>query len=148
MKKHTKIILSLAIIYSMGLACSQPESECITPTELGIKPINPNGDSELALLMRAMFAEAQTIRQDIETGKPVQTRLCYEQLLTATPTQAHQVKSTAYQTYARTYLQTIEHLNAADPAHQLALYQRLVGNCMACHQSMCPGPIAKIKKLL
>ena len=148
MKKYTKIILSLAIIYSFGLACSQPEPECITPSELGIKAINPNGESELALLMRAMFEETKQIRQQINQGETIKTQLCQEQMLTAEATEPEKAASDLYKAYASAYLQTVEHLKSADPEHQLELYNSLVDNCMTCHKAMCPGPVAKIKKLL
>ena len=51
-------------------------------------PLNPNGDSELALLMRAMTGEAQVVKQQIEQGEAPWLGLDYEKILTAHPTVA------------------------------------------------------------
>lgn len=147
MRKNFQAILSLLLLFSIGLACSEKESVCLSPAELGIKEINPNGESELALLMRAMFEEANTIKQQIANGEEIKTSLCHEQLLTAEATEPEKAASEQYKAYAKAFIQTVDHLQTSDPEHQLAVYENLVNNCLSCHKAMCPGPVSKIEKL-
>jgi len=44
-------------------------------------------------------------------------------------------------------LQAIESLETVDYARKADVFDSLVGNCMSCHQALCPGPMVKIKKL-
>ena len=49
-----------------GLSCSEPEQETVKEI---IHTTNPNGDSELALLMREMFEDGMRIKEQIMKGE-------------------------------------------------------------------------------
>ena len=48
------VVLALAVFFVLGVSCQQEEAESSQFDNLVQQPVNPNGDSELALLMRAM----------------------------------------------------------------------------------------------
>lgn len=109
--------------------------------------INPNGDSELALLMRAMFDEGMTTKEEILAGNPVKFNIAYEKIHSAKPTEAGKNESTEYVLFAKAYEASVERLRNADDVERPQAYQTMVETCMNCHKSVCPGPMVKIKKM-
>ncbi|MCB0560932.1 MAG: hypothetical protein H6573_26175 [Lewinellaceae bacterium] len=123
------------------LSCTAQEVKNEAP------PLNPNGDSELALLMRAMFDDALLMKQQIEQGEPAQPGLDYQKILTAQATEPEKAASNTYKVHALSYLQTIKALQQADAAQAATLYENMVNSCMGCHKALCPGPTVRIRKL-
>ena len=113
----------------------------------GPPPLNPNGDSELALLMRAMFDDALLMKQQVEQGEQPRPSLDYQKILTAEATEPEKAASDTYKVHALSYLQTIKALQDADAPQAASLYKNMVNSCMGCHQALCPGPTVRIKKL-
>jgi hypothetical protein len=147
MKSLLRIFSLLIVLFIFGVSCSEEPEEIDTPETEAQRPLNPNGDSELALLMRAMFAEAELIQQQIANDEPLTFTLDHDAILTAEPTDPPQVAKPEYHAYATAYLQAIKDLEAAEPEERLELYQDMVNNCMSCHRALCPGPMARISKL-
>ncbi len=110
-------------------------------------PINPNGDSELALLMRAMFEEGMTTKEEVLAGKPGKFDLAYQKIHTATPTEEGKNASTEYILFAKAYEASVDRLRNADDAGRPQAYQTMVETCMNCHKQVCPGPMVRIKKM-
>ena len=111
------------------------------------KSLNPNGDSELALLMRAMFDDGMRAKQLILDGKVPEIQCDYQSLHTAESAMPEKVASTEYMLYAKSYEASVEALLTESPAGKAAAYQSMVNACMNCHQTMCQGPMVKIKKM-
>ncbi len=129
-------------------------SSCNTETKMAISAenktqpsLNPNGDSELALLMRDMYDEAERIKTQIKNEEEVTIDLDHESILTAHATEPEKAASPEYKAFAKAYLQSLESLQAANQLQLESQFNHLIANCMACHQSLCPGPMVKIKKL-
>ena len=111
------------------------------------KIVNPNGDSELALLMREMFDHSMEIKAQLEEdGKfdPIQR---FDDMKTAEATEPEKAASDLYKAMADTYLSSVDLANGAPPSHRKQSFNSMVDNCMSCHEQMCPGPMVKIKKL-
>jgi|GEM_PF-4973254 len=66
-----KNLVYILLVVSCILSCSDGKKEATISKEVVQQPINPNGDSELALLMREMFDEAQLIKEQIANGEPL-----------------------------------------------------------------------------
>lgn len=147
MQTTLKIVLCLLLLFVLAVSCSEEEKECSSLDKSSAQPLNPNGDSELALLMRAMFDEAQQIKEQIANGSPVSLSLDHEKILTAHATEPEKAASEEFQAFATLYLKTIENLQKASPEKAIKLYDNMVDNCMTCHKALCPGPIVRIKKL-
>ena len=132
---------------TLAVACSNAEVE----SESSRIPVkwypNPNGDSELALLMRDMYEEALYVKQQVELGKPANIKLDHEKILTAHATEPEKAASDEYKAFAGVYLQTIEALKKANAEELPDMYNNLVVSCSTCHQALCPGPLARIEKL-
>lgn len=128
----------------LALSCSNIDQSksCLPP----IQP-NPNGDSELALLMREMFDDGMRMKQQIESGNKLEVLAKFEKIHTAQATEPEKASSEKFKMYADAYLNLIEQLKVSSLEDTEVLYQGLVESCMNCHKAMCPGPMVRIKKL-
>lgn len=147
MNTITKITLGLLLLFVLGVACSEEQSETPLVERATQQPINPNGDSELALLMRDMYEEAQRIKKQVANGEPITITLDHEAILTAHATEPDKAASKTYKAFASSYLQTIEELKVAPPERRVDIYDQMVSTCMGCHQQLCPGPMMRIRHL-
>jgi hypothetical protein len=106
---------------------------------------NPNGDSELAALMRKMQADLQTARELVlknEVPQPLLVR--HRRIRCSWPTVATD-RDAAFDGFAVGYLEAVKAFDAA--ADKKAAFGGMVAACRACHERACPGPIAAIDKL-
>src|SRR5678816_3410224 len=69
----------------------------------GSKIFNPNGDSELALLMRDMYDDGMVTKQEMLQGKQPDVRVKYHQLHTAKATDPEKVAAPNYNAFALAY---------------------------------------------
>jgi len=143
MKKHILNYSWLLILIVSFTFCSQDTGS----KRSIIQPINPNGDSELALLMRSMYEDLDSIKKQLERGDSTLLSLNHEKILSAHATEPHKAASPEYKAFAAGYLNLIEALDKAQQTDQILIYESLVESCINCHQSLCPGPIVKINKL-
>lgn len=111
-------------------------------------PLNPNGDSELAVLMRDMFDDLERVKSQIVDGDSVTFTIDHQKILTAHATQPEKAASAEYEAYANHYLNIINSIKEAGPDDVMPLYNDLVNGCVSCHKAMCPGPLVRIRKLL
>lgn len=129
------------------LSCSGEPSSDTTQPKLTASSINPNGDSELALLMRAMYDDAAQMKKAIENGEQPVSQLDHDKMLTASATEPEKAASDTYKVHAQSYLQTLKALEKADIAEAQVLFKDMVDSCMGCHTALCPGPKMKIRHL-
>lgn len=134
----TRNILSLSFAVVVLASCNGgKKAECK-------KPINPNGDSELALLMREMAKSTESWRDEVKEGE-VLTELDLSRLKTATPTDST-VPGPEFNGFADTYLASVEHFLSEDSI-SVYRFNLMVDQCMNCHSSFCPGPMKRIEKM-
>lgn len=111
------------------------------------KIINPNGDSELALLMREMHDDGMRTKQQLLEGKKPSIKVKYENLTTATATEPEKAASPEYAAYATVYETAVKNFLERRGNDQVESYTTMVDACMKCHQQLCPGPMRKISKM-
>lgn len=139
------IVATLLISIVLVLSCAQTDNKK-TPGAI-LHPVNPNGDSELALLMRAMFDDGIKMKDQVKEGKIPQSVLEYEKIHTAAATEPEKAASPAYKAYSDQFLSIVKKLKTSEEDQVEHFYTQLVHSCMGCHQAMCPGPMVKIKKM-
>jgi hypothetical protein len=122
------------------ISCHQQPQECNKP-----KPLNPNGDSELALLMREMFERSDSLKQLVVDGKPLTGLKKYRHIHSAIPTDPT-VTGPVFEAFADAYIRSITELESAD-TNAVVQFNLMVDQCMNCHTQFCPGPKKRIKKL-
>ena len=137
------------ILIIFFFACNQSEESCAAPAEASAVSNNPNGDSELALLMRDMFKDSWKARQAVLKGEnPGLDIETLERIHSAQATEPEKAASPVFAAMSDTYLQAVKALNAAsDSAGLSKQYSLMIKQCEVCHQQFCPGPLVKIKKL-
>ncbi len=112
-----------------------------------VKSLNPNGDSELALLMRSMYDDGMITKQALLDGKPPVVNVKYHQLHTAKATEPQKVATPNYDAFANAYEASVKSFLESDTASRIESYHSMVNACMNCHQTICPGPTVRIKHL-
>ncbi|MBI3142872.1 MAG: hypothetical protein HYZ16_08595 [Bacteroidetes bacterium] len=147
-----KLFLSLLCV-SIIASCGQTDkgvgdtgAQCSTDTakrELGV-----GESSELAAFMRHMDKSMAGVKKAMKLGQKPTAKLDFTSILTASPTKEGITEEPDYVSYAQVFLRHVEALNHT-PADSFAHQHNLVINsCIACHNSFCTGPIARIKKHL
>ncbi len=133
---------SLLMLVVLILACADP-----APAPAKTSIYNPNGDSELTLLMRKMFDDAMRMKATVAKGEVPKVLAEFKAIHTAEATEPDKAKSEKFKNFANAYLATVEALQQATPVEVKDIYEGMVASCMSCHRAMCPGPMVRIKKL-
>lgn len=137
-------VFFLCFFLFFSLACSN--SSGVDGCELK-KPINPNGESELALLMRDMASDAERMKEQIKKGEKPEVLKRFETIHSAVATEPDEVKNEKFKAFANAYLASIKSLKTATTEESKLIFNGLVETCMNCHTVFCPGPKMRIKKL-
>ena len=143
---NLRITITLVTVMMALLSCvTDPSAEKSSGPI--IMPINPNGDSDLALHMRELFDEGMKVKEKIKNGELPDLLLDFEKIHTAKATEPEKKDSPAYKVHALSYLQAVEALKNANKNDVEKSYTDMVNACMGCHREVCPGPMVKIKKM-
>lgn len=135
-------VFVIVILFTLLLSCKQKTTDT---TAQHARPINPNGDSELALLMREMFEESDSLRQLVIQGKELSGLRKFETIHSDLATDPS-VRGPVIDAFSEAYISSIKQLESADTATTFN-FNRMVDQCMNCHTEFCPGPKKRIKKL-
>ena len=114
------------------------------PGHLIESPRNPNGDSELAVLMRRMVEQLKENRLRVKGGESIERMWpAHRTMRCAWPTNPDE-RNEGYDGRAQSYLATVR---AFDEAPSQATYNGVVNGCIACHQVNCGGVIDFLETL-
>ena len=109
--------------------------------------INPNGNSELAQLMRTMQGDLKEGRTAIGKGEHVAPLFPrFRKIRCAWPTNAGD-RNAAFDSAAQNYLAAVKALDAAKKEEAAAAYEHVLDGCRACHEQSCGGAIPAIEAL-
>ncbi|MDQ3051474.1 MAG: hypothetical protein M3Q95_11355 [Bacteroidota bacterium] len=109
---------------------------------------NPNGSSELAVLMRDMQVYSNKAKADVKSGKsPAPYPTAFDKIHTARISEGMS-KSEFYKSFADLYVMSVKNYATSTPAIRIETYNNMVSACLACHSQHCPGPVPAIKKLM
>ena len=149
MLKSKRILLG-CLIAPFFIACqSEPATETSKVEEdCEVTAVNPNGDSELALLMRQMHEQTAEIKEQIRSGNneiPENFIKLLEQIEGAEPTDP-EVKTPTFSSFNKILGTQARELSQQDSI-STGDFNLLIEKCVECHQTFCPGPIKKINKL-
>jgi hypothetical protein len=110
-------------------------------------PLNPNGDSELALLMRKMMTSLENEKTNVVDGKfPGEFPADFMRIKTATPSDSKALGGN-FNAFADQYISSLREYYNSKTDFKLH-YNNLVRSCINCHNDECPGPVKHIEKLL
>lgn len=108
---------------------------------------DPNGVSELALLMREMTSDMERLRARIHNGEHAASEASIDHLFSANATEPEKAASEAFKVFGESYLHVAHTLEHTPDSLQGKVYDQLVQACANCHQTLCPGPLVRIEKL-
>lgn len=138
----------IALLPAITMNSCQSATESASNTEAQPTDINPNGSSELALLMREMHDVAATAKAEINKGNVPDITVDFSQLTEATPTKPQMIAFEAFKPLADTYVEAMQALGkATDSTAAAQAHTMVINTCMSCHQVSCKGPIPRIRKL-
>lgn len=143
MKRLSTLAIIVIVIWSCQEAGSQSSQDPEVMSEIKMAEF-----SELAKLMRDIHKDAKQWRSKIVNGEMVTDSVSvYDALVQSTPTKS-EVKGPVFEGMAANYQTQLDaFLAAKDIDLAKSAYNNLVGACISCHQSYCPGPVKTIKKL-
>ena len=147
-KSKLVFIGCLIAVFVFALACqdAQPPKEA----ESCEKPAagnNPNGSSELSLLMRQMQRSADSMKQIILAGKtPDVFPESFRDIDVAKPTDA-ETKKPSFKAFSAEYIKRLEQLCKSAQQEASNNYNAVIDACLSCHGDHCPGPVKAINKL-
>ena len=140
----------LISVFLLGLFLFSCETEPISDQQeepvVKQASLNPNGDSELALLMRQMADELTALKDDINSDIDWKKISDYKTIHSATPTK-ESMKEKGFQSYAEAFLLSMEALEQSTTANRVEAYNDVITSCMNCHEVTCHGPMRRIEKM-
>jgi hypothetical protein len=108
--------------------------------------INPNGDSELALLMREMVVFTQKSKEALEKQQTLPSiPENFRNIISAKKTDTT-LDTAIFNGHATIYLRNLELLYQVESVQQIQQFNSVVNACVGCHESFCGGPIKRIRK--
>lgn len=108
---------------------------------------NPNGDSELAILMRTMMQSGKTMKNEIENKLPISPYPSeIKSMTTAKQTDGMIEDRAIFNALANFHIITLDsiYIKKTNPTVQ---FNHMVKSCVDCHENYCHGPIPAIKQL-
>lgn len=144
-----KIIITLCIITSVfAFACNEnnhaknaEKEDCKSET---IK--DPNDPKPMALMMRTMANNCDSMRLEINAGKTVDSvKYPLMPFWTAEPTDSANLVELFYNNASQ--FEIAYRTLMSNKEHQRENYTAVINSCVNCHNSFCSGPLRRIKKL-
>jgi hypothetical protein len=109
-----------------------------SPGHLIVSSRNPNGDSELAVLMRQFVDDLREVRTLLAAGQPVRPLFpTHRKMRCAWPTKVDE-RNEGFDARAQAYLAMVR---AFDDVPGQATYNAMINGCIACHAQSCGGPL-------
>ena len=140
-------------LFTAIIACGNPNAtdpkEAKEQQSTQTSGLNPNGDSELALLMRQMTDFMRQSLDSLQKEAPVpKVPQDLQRLTTAEATEGMIQDRNHFNGFASLWLNEAKILDTAQSIHgQRAAYQSLQQSCLSCHSQYCQGPIPMIEGL-
>ena len=143
MKKIGAALFIITLIITAAISCGKSKPV----EEKKQEKLNPNGDSELAIVMRTMMESGKTMKAEIEGNLPISKYPDeIKTITTAKPTDGMIEDRNVFNGLANYYIATLDsvYIPASDTKKQ---FNHMVKSCVDCHENYCHGPIPAIKKL-
>ena len=134
------VIFILAVVLT---SCGSKKAE----EQVQDKKLNPNGDSELAIVMRTMHEHAKQLKEEIVAGKSITPYPAEIKTIDkAEPTPGMISNKEVFDGFSGLYLSKLDSIYLAGVDQKLQ-FNHMVNSCVDCHQVHCQGPLPAIRKL-
>lgn len=154
MKKLFSAFAFLLFVFAVACSGDSAKDEKKDSAPAACKaPLNPNGDSELALLMREIANWNDTLKAKLEkngslSAEELKAPADIRTILTAKRTDPN-LDAKLFAQMASLYLGQVDQFTGSgnDAGQQVRNYNSMVKACVACHQNFCGGPLRRINKM-
>jgi hypothetical protein len=147
----TRIFLAVAAILLFAYACSSDQTAEQSSSDSAAackpKPLNPNGDSELAVLMREMANWTDSCKAAIVSGRPVPPKPEKLGTLHTAKRTDETIDASLYNSMASLYQGMVLQFEQSPESGRKDAYNSMVSACAGCHQNFCQGPLVRINKM-
>lgn len=138
-----RILFSIIVVFSL-FSCQSPKEEEEK------KEYEVYQYSEMALYMNSIYEIHETLKKDILEGNKLSDTIpeAFLKIHTADFTKGFE-RDDHFESFSEFYLQQVTAIY--DTASAVPLkdrYNNAINMCISCHQTVCMGPIPRIKKLL
>jgi hypothetical protein len=145
-------IFAFAVLITIGfISCGENKEtvsedsvkKCAMPSS-----VNPNGDSELALLMREMANWTDSCKAAITSGRTVPSAPANLNTLHTAKRTDPNLDEKVFSSMASLYQSRVTEFQAATEENRTELFNAMVQGCVSCHENFCHGPLVRINKML
>lgn len=140
---------TLAVAASLCLVYAFIQQPGMVPANTSTVPVQELAPpSELALMMRAMAAHADSVKAGLgksDNLPPFPKQ--FKGLAKATPTKGMHIDEITFPTFSKDYLTKLDDLYEVPKPERAQAYNALVQSCANCHGTHCPGPLMRIRKM-
>ncbi len=106
---------------------------------------DPNNPKPMALMMRLMAANADSMRSQLLRGETIDsTNFPFIKFYLVEPTDPNVLEPKFFDN-ARLFQESYKQL-FAHPKEQKKYYNLMINSCINCHESYCSGPLKRIRK--
>lgn len=143
------IIIGCLIGASFFIACKSENAEAEVKEPKEKKEYIMYEESELAVLMRKMYADNLEIRAQIMKGElPESFPEDFYTIHTAEATDPSKIDET-FKSMADLYIVNMKKITEAQSESEAKVtYNNMIMTCASCHQIYCQGPLPKIRKMI
>lgn len=140
---HSKFIL--ALIALVLVSCSDKEKEKPMTKEV----TNPNGMSEMSLIMEKWYTSMKSIAMTLNEGNvSKEITEINEQTIFTAKTSKENIHGKEFNAFVETFFYNYNEISKASSyAAQVEQFNLTVKSCINCHEQFCHGPIVRIRKL-
>lgn len=146
-----RVFIAISTIVLFAYACSSGESSSEkTDSAAACKPgtVNPNGDVELAILMREMADWTDSCKVAIESGRPMPSKPEKLNTLHTAERTDKKIDAALFNSMASLYQGQVLSFEQSTDANRKDNYNSMVSACAGCHQNFCQGPLVRINKMM
>jgi len=150
--RNKLVILSIfflsIIIFQACQENTKPQTETPKPkdsTEACVPIKDPNNPKPMALMMRLMAANADSMRSQLLRGETLDSnQYAFIKFYLVEPTDPNVLEPQFFEN-ARMF-QSSYHELFKHPKEQKKYYNLMINACINCHESYCSGPLKRIRK--
>lgn len=146
MTKPIFLLVVLGCIFT-GSCSSGDDKKVVEGENAECAPLNPNGDSELAILMREMTSHAEKNAAALREGREL---LPYEGQFDSifNAKRSMKVDDQFFEGMATAYLGNLKKLYSSPQSERITLHNNVINSCQDCHAQTCRGPLKRIDRML
>jgi hypothetical protein len=140
-------LLGALLVIACSDAASTAENTDSAKQACAVKPVNPNGDVELAILMREMADWTDSCKAAIMHDRPVPAKPEKLNTLHTAKRTDETINESVFASMATLYQSKVAAFESASEVNHIEMFNGMVDACVSCHRNFCQGPLVRINKM-